>query len=355
VTSLDDLKALRCLDKSDMLGRAAALGSQCRWGWEQGLNFRLPRSFQQARQLLMLGVGGSAIGAELLQGIVEGRLRRPIHVNRTYTVPAWVGRDTLGVICSYSGNTEETLTAAREAIRRGAKVMAITSGGRLAAWGGQAGFPVLLIPAGFPPRAAIGYQLFAPLGILVRLGWLEARQIPAQQSWESVGRTIRQRLIPSVRTTKNPAKRIALRIQGRIPILYGASGGWEGLTYRWRTQLEENAKTLATHHLFPEATHNEISGWLQPRPLMKRLIAIFLTDPAVHPRIRRRMEFTAQIIRREGAQVLTLDGKGAGRSTLSRTLGLIALGDFVSIYLGLLYQVDPTPVERVEALKKWLR
>ena len=338
-----------------MLGRATSFAAQCRWGWEQGLAFRLPRSFQQARQLLMLGVGGSAIGAELLQGIVGDRIRRPVVVNRTYTLPAWVDRKTLGIICSYSGNTEETLTAAQEAVRRGARVMAITSGGKLALWAGRDRFPVLLIPAGLPPRAAIGYQLFAPLGILVRMGWLNRRAVPAQEGWESVGRTIRQRLAPSIPTMENPAKQIALRLKGKLPILYGASGGWEGLAYRWRTQLEENAKTLAYHHLFPEATHNEISGWLQPKELMNRMVAIFLSDPAVHPRIRRRMTFTARIIGQQGAQVMTLGAGGRGRSALSRLLELVALGDFVSIYLGLLYRVDPTPVDRVEALKKWLR
>ena len=169
----------------------------------------------------------------------------------------------------------------------------------------------------------------------------------------SLRRFIHQNLDSSVGGSSNPAKKLARRLEGRLPVLYGASDGWEGVTYRWRTQLEENAKTLAFHHLFPEATHNEISGWLQPQALIKKMTALFLMDPSLHPQVQRRMEFTQRIIRAQGAEALTV--RVTGTSFVERMLKMIALGDFVSVYLALAYQVDPTPVERVEALKKWLR
>ena len=336
-----------------MLGRAAALPDQCRDGWERGLRWAVSFRGSHLEKLLVLGMGGSAIGGDLLQGILQDRISRPITVNRTYTIPRWVDRKTLVLACSYSGNTEETLSAARQAVRQGARLAAISSGGELARFSRQSRFPLLQIPAGIPPRAAVGYLAFAPLGMAVRLGWVARENLSVESACAALKRFIRERLDPSVGIPANPAKKLARSLKGRLPVLYGASGGWEAATYRWRTQLEENSKTLTFHHLFPEATHNEISGWVQPRGLLKKTAALFLMDPSVHPRIRRRMEFTQRIIRDQGALSLTVEVSGA--SVLERMLKMIALGDFTSIYLALLYRIDPTPVERVEALKRWLR
>jgi glucose/mannose-6-phosphate isomerase len=340
------------MDRSDMLGRAAALPQQCRDGWSWGLRWEIPASWSGLKQILVLGVGGSAIGGDLLQGIVGDRLKRPIIVNRSYSIPGWVDRQTLILACSYSGNTEETLSATEEAAKRGARIAAVTSGGRLYSFSQRRRFPVLKIPTGWPPRAAIGFQLFAPLGLLVRLGWIAKKALPVEESCDSLERFILSKLAPQVSTSRNPAKRLARTLQGRLPVIYGASGGWEGVTYRWRTQLEENAKTLAFHHLFPEATHNEISGWVEPTALLPKMAAIFLTDPAIHPRIRRRMLFTSRIVRSQGAKLIQVNLPG--RYRLERLLQMIALGDFTSIYLAFLHRVDPTPVKRVEALKRFM-
>jgi len=350
---LDDLKTIQRLDPAGMMDRAGALAQQCRDGWAMGLGWRVPVSLARCRSILILGMGGSAIGADLLEGILRDKLTRPIVANRTYTLPAWVGKQTLVVACSYSGNTEETLSAARQARQRGAKLVAITSGGKLAAWAKRTPFPLLTIPQGLPPRGALGYLAFAPLGLVARLGWVSRRSLGVEGAIRSLKRYITTTLAPSVHTRSNPAKRAAAALKGKLPILYGAAAGWEGVTYRWKTQLEENAKTLAFHHIFPEATHNEISGWVHPKGLMRQLIAVFLKDSAIHPRTQMRMKFTSQIVRRQGTKVLWLDV--AGSSYLSRLLRLISLGDFISVYLALLYREDPTPVVRVEALKKYMR
>ena len=350
---LDDLKTLRRLDKSNLLDRVAELPEQCRDGWQQGLDWSVPDRVKSLKQLLVLGMGGSAIGADLLQGMIGDQFSRPGIVNRTYTIPRWVGRDTLVLVCSYSGNTEETLSGAQAAARQGATLMAITSGGRLADWAVHSRIPLLRIPQGLPPRAAVGYLTFVPMALFAQLGWVSKKSLPVEQAYAGAKRFIAFRLAPSVPTRSNPAKQIARSLVGRLPVLYGPAGGWEGITYRWRTQIEENSKSLAFHHIFPEATHNEISGWFQPKSVVKKTTAVFISDPAVHPRILQRMEFTKRIIRTQGARVVTL--QAPGRSILERMLGLITLGDFVSVYLGLLYRIDPTPVERVEALKKHLK
>jgi len=351
---LDDVKAVRRIDRGRMLTLVSALPEQCRAGWKAGLAWDIPLKWGSSDRLLVLGMGGSAIGAELAHGFLEGKIVRGMAVNRTYTVPGWVHRKTLVLACSYSGNTEETLTAVQEADRRGSRIVALTSGGKLASLAIRRGYPLLQIPQGLPPRAAVGYLAFGPLGLLVRLGWVGRRALPVRRASADLERFITSRLSLKVRTSVNPAKRIATALFGRVPILYGASGGWEGIVYRWRTQLEENAKSLAFHHLFPEATHNEISGWLQPKPVVrKKAIGLFLTDPAVHPRIRRGMQFMSEIVRRQGAPILWVEAPG--HSALSRMMGLLALGDFVSVYLALLYGTDPTPVDRVEALKRYMK
>ncbi len=350
---LDDLPALSRIDRGGMLRRAAALPDQCLDGWRKGLAWDLPARLRSLEQMAVLGMGGSAIGADLLQGILSDEaISRPFLVNRTYSIPGWIGPKTLVLACSYSGNTEETISGALQAKKQGAHLIAVTSGGKLASWAVKHRIPLLRIPQGLPPRSAVGYTTFVPLGALVRLGWVSRKQLPVETACRGLAREIRVRLSPSVRTASNPAKQLADALVGRLPILYGAAGGWEGITYRWRTQIEENAKSLVFHHIFPEATHNEISAWLHPKRLMRRLAAVFLADRDVHPRTLRRMEFTARIIRAQGALVRTVRANGGSR--LERMLNLTALGDFASVYLGILYKIDPTPVERVEALKKFM-
>ena len=353
INPLDDLRAIERVDRFDMVSRVAALPEQCLDAWKRGLRWRVPASLSHVKHVLILGMGGSAIGGDLLQGMVGDKIRIPITVNRTYAIPAWVNRNTLVLVCSYSGNTEETLSAAHQANGRGAKLAAITSGGDLAAWARRIKMPLHKIPAGWPPRTAIGYLSFVPLGLLAKLGLVSRRDLPVEQACAGVQRYIEEQLSFSVKIPFNPAKQVAIKLKGRLPVVYGAAGGWEGVTFRWRTQLEENSKSLAFHHIFPEATHNEISGWVEPKAVTKKTTALFLTDPSVHPRTLKRMEFTRQLIRRERARVLELSAPG--RSVLGRMLGLVALGDFVSVYLGLLYGTDPTPVERVEALKKFMK
>ncbi len=350
--TIDDLKQIKKIDRSGMLVRAAALPAQCLEGWSIGLRWKVPAAYAKTKQLLVLGMGGSAIGADLVQGILGDDLPKPTVVSRGYTIPKWVGPETLVLVASYSGNTEETLSSAMAASKKGGKIIAITSGGKLADWCRSKRYPLTLIPQGLPPRSAVGYMTFIPLGLMVRLGWVSRASVPVEKACREAERFVKNSLGPKSKTVRNPAKQIALRLHGKIPELYGAAGGWEGIVYRWRTQIEENAKALAFHHMIPEATHNEVSAWMNPKPLMPKMAAVFLTDRDLHPRTRRRMQFTAGVVKKEKAAALFVEAPGSSR--LARMIGLIAIGDFVSSYLGILYGIDPTPVERIEGLKKFM-
>lgn len=336
-----------------MLGRVSAFPQQAREGWKLGLKVKVPSQWRDSKELLIVGMGGSAIGGDLLSALLREKISRPILVNRTYTIPTWVSRKTWVIASSYSGNTEETLAASKEAVKRGARVAAITSGGELSSWALRVGIPLLKIPRGLPPRAALGFLTFGPLALLARLGWITQGSLAIEGICRRLDLFLERELSPSIPTRANLAKKIALALYGRLPVLYGASGEWGAVAFRWRTQLEENAKTLAFHHLFPEATHNEISGWDQPRRLLRGMTAIFLKDRGLHPRIKRRMEFFSSVVRKEKAQVLEVEVPGSLRG--ERILKMIVLGDFVSVYLSVLYRVDPTPVVRVEALKAYMR
>jgi len=353
MSGLNNLKRVVEADPAQMLSLAWALPEQSLDAWERGLAWKIPAAWSQSQQLMILGMGGSAIGADLLTGFWGEAVKVPIAVNRTYNIPKWVGPKTLVLVCSYSGNTEETISAAHQARAQGARIAVLTSGGKLARWAKQNRLPLQLIPTGLPPRTAVGYMAFVPLGLLMRLKWIKKDQLKVVRACTAVRRYISNQLDLTVPESKNPAKKIAQALKGRLPILYGAAQGWEGVVFRWRTQLEENAKTIAFHHIFPEATHNEISGWVHPEAVIAKSTALFLSDRAVHPRTRRRMEFTRKIIAREGAR--TLNVTVPGPDPFARMLSLVALGDFVSIYLAILYGEDPTPVVRVEALKKHMK
>jgi len=347
---LDSLAAIHRVDRADMLGLIDDLPTQCRQGYETG--WRLPlRCPRPVGQVVFVGMGGSAISGDLVKAVLTDRARVPISVQRTYTLLASVSRETLVITSSYSGDTEETLSAYRQARRRGAMVAAVTSGGRLARLAQRDGVPWGPVPSGLPPRAALGYLAAIPLGMLARLGLAPITAAELRAATVATARVVRA-WAPQVPTRRNLAKQLAHQFLGRLVVVYGADGGWEAVVARWRGQLAENAKALASSHLFPEMTHNEINGWAFPRPLVRRCAAVFLTDRTVHPRVQRRMAITARIIRRVGARVIPVAVPGPSR--LSRLLSMIALGDYLSVYLAVLHRVDPTPVEHVTAVKRQL-
>ncbi len=346
---LDDAAAIRRVDRAGMLGLIETLPAQFQEGYARG--HRLAVGRRPIRQVAVVGMGGSAISGDLVKAWLTPTARVPIQVHRTYDLPRYVGPQTLVIVSSYSGDTEETLSAAAQARRRGASLVAVTSGGRLARQAQRDGVPWGRVPPGLPPRAALGYLAGIPLGLLARAGLSPITGPQLGAATAAAARALRA-WDPAVPSTRNLAKRLAAQLHGRLVVLYGADGGWAAVVARWRGQLAENAKHLASSHLLPEMNHNEINGWEFPPALLARCAVVFLDDPALHPRVRRRMAITAMLIRRSGARVLTVTAPGP--TPMARTLSMIVLGDLVSVYLAVLHRVDPTPVERVTYLKRSL-
>jgi glucose/mannose-6-phosphate isomerase len=346
--SLDDLSSRSSRDPSDMLGTALALPDQLREAWRQSASAPAPPLAAPPATLVAVGMGGSAIAADLLAACFRGTLALPLAVVREARLPAYVGPDSLVIATSYSGNTGETLEAAGAALRAGAHLVAITSGGRLAELGGRRG-TVLRVRGGLQPRAALAYLLVPMLAAWARWGIVPPADDGLAEAADVLDAVARD-AGPTVPAGANPAKDLAERMAGRLPAVYAGSPDVAPAARRWKTQLNENAKTLALWDVFPELTHNEIVGWGLPDELAGRLAAVVLLGGGETADDLRRIRVTWETALRRAADVREVRARGEG--PLARLLSLVMLGDLASIYLAYHRRLDPTPVEAIDAVKR---
>jgi len=302
------------------------------------------------RSIVVTGLGGSAIGGDLLRCFLADELSVPLIVNRSYELPEFVGSSTLVIVSSYSGNTEETVAAHREALKRKARILAISSDGTTAAMAKRNRDACLTIPAGFPPRAALAYSFFPLLIALWRLGFV-APKTRAIAETVAVLSELSERY-GDVEARANRALEVATTLHGTIPVIYSPSH-LEAVNLRWRGQIAENAKQLAYGNVIPEMNHNEIVGWKALPHLLKSFSVVFLADRETHRRVRPRMLYTDEVLRSRAASVSVVES--VGRSRLARTFSLVHTGDWVSLYLAILNREDPTPVRVIDALKHRLQ
>jgi glucose/mannose-6-phosphate isomerase len=295
--------------------------------------------------LVVCGMGGSAIGGDLAAAALGDRATRPITTIRGYALESWTAPDCLVLCTSYSGATEEALACFEAAGAAGAGRVALTTGGQLAEAARAESVPVIGVPAGMQPRAAVLYMLVATLECAALCG-----AAPGVHAEIDTATALLERLVeewgPDA-PEDSEAKALARRLQGTIPVVHGA-GPTSAPARRWKTQLNENAAAAAFWSELPEANHNEICGWPRGRDLAP-LSAVFLEDPDQHPRIHRRIALTAAEVERAGAPVTRVEARGESR--LERVLSLVLLGDLASVYLAVLDGVDPTPVEPLDRFK----
>ena len=295
--------------------------------------------------LVICGMGGSAIGADLAAAALGDRATRPISIIRGYALESWTGPDSLVLCASYSGETEETLACFEAAGAAGAGRVALTTGGKLAEAARAESVPVIGVPAGMQPRAAVLYMIVATLECASLCG-----AAPGVHAEIDTATALLERLVeewgPDA-PDDSEAKALARRLRGTIPVVHG-SGPTAATARRWKTQLNENASTAAFWSELPEANHNEICGWNRGRELAP-LSAVFLEETDQHPRVHARIELTAAAVEQAGAQVVRVEARGDSR--LERVLSLVLLGDLASVYLAVLDGVDPTPAEPLDRFK----
>lgn len=349
--NLDDYRSFQPLDPEDMLGYIDRLPDQLQAAWQSGGSQPLP-DWSGIERVLIGGMGGSAIGADLLAAYAGESCPVPIFVHRDYDVPAWArGPETLVIASSHSGNTEETLAAFDRAVQAGCRCLSVTTGGRLAQASKEAGAALWTFEHKGQPRSAVGFSFGLLLAAFVRLNLLPDQSKEVEGAVNAM-RDQQASLAANVPVIKNPAKRQAGQLIGRMTAVFG-SGILAPVARRWKGQISEVAKAWAQFEFLPEADHNTLAGTLNPEGLIGRITAIFLRAPSDHPRNRLRSDYTLRAFMLEGISADFYLAKG--ETPLAHLWTALHFGDYTAYYLAMLYGVDPTPVDALESLKEALQ
>lgn len=348
---LDDLEAIGKLDSQGMLGVLNSFDRQLEEALEIGLKADIPAP-KAIHNVLVCGLGGSAIAGDFLSAYLGTDLKVPLSVHRNYSIPGFADEKTLALICSYSGNTEETLSAFHDSREAGCAIVCLSSDGQLQRYADQYDYALLQIPGDFPPRTALGFLAIPLLIVLNRVGLVSDRSEEMSRSVSWVRNRI-EKFGLEIPEEENAAKKLALQLHQKIPVIYGSQDRLEMVARRWRGQFSENAKQLAYSSALPEMNHNEIQGWKHPAPALDQLIPIFLRDREDHPQVQIRADITRQLV--GGNSEACLEFWTEGESWLERLWSLILLGDYASLYLAFLNHENPTPVHVIEDFKKRLK
>ncbi len=342
---LDDLEKLAEIDGQGLLDTLEDFPEQIESVVEELKLNLLPF---KPDEIVVAGMGGSGIIGDLLKSFLANRISIPIYVVKDYELPHFVSKNTLLFIISYSGNTEETLSAAEMGIEKGAKVVAISSNGKLENMCGGKGVVFIKAPSGYHPRAAIAFMFVPVLEFLSDI--LVYDPDVAIIDTLSELRNLRDKIKKSVPAAENEAKRIAQRIHGKIPVIYGHSI-YNAVANRWHTQFNENAEILSWYGAIPEMNHNEIVGWAGD-DRSSDFVPILLREVNEDERITKRIEITKKLAFPQCEDIIEVSAEGETR--LARIMYLVYLGDYVSLYLAALNGKDPGPVKVIDRLKEQL-
>jgi glucose/mannose-6-phosphate isomerase len=347
---LNNFTSFPNIDKQNYLAEIENLPSQLENAFQLGLSLSLP-SWQGIQCVLIAGMGGSAIGADLLVAYAATTCQVPIHVLRNYSLPAWVkGPEVLVITSSHSGNTEETLAVFEQVSKSKCRLLALCTGGKLADTARIQNIPWWTFNHPGQPRAAVGYSFGLLLSLITRLGLIPD---PTMELSEAITAMRKQQtsLQAELPVVGNPAKRLAGQLMGRWVMLFGADV-LEPVARRWKTQLNELAKAWAQFEGLPEADHNALAGLQQPEQALSNSMALFLRASSYHPRNLLRTELTKQAYMLEGLNTDFYDAQG--ETALAHLWTALHFGDYMAYYLAMLYNTDPTPIDVLEEFKRHL-
>jgi glucose/mannose-6-phosphate isomerase len=343
---LDKLDEISKIDKSNMLSFCTEAPKHYRQAAK--IAERLSWDCPKPKNIIISGMGGSAIGGELLKDWARNKAPFPIEVNREYQLPKYAGKKTLTLIVSYSGETEESLSTFLDAIKRKCPVCCISSGGNLLAFAEKLGVPYLRLPPNMPPRAALPY-LFIPLLVLTKK--ISNVRTESENLYQAINilEKVSAENSPSKPAKDNFCKNLALEIDATVPVIYG-SGFLRGVAQRFKQQFNENSKIPSKWEFFSELDHNEIVGWEKAGKLAKHFSTIFLRSKSEPSVIRCRIETTKNLVSHSLSKIFEVWSEG--NTEIAQMLSTVCIGDFASVYLAILHKVDPTPVRTINLLKK---
>ena len=348
--NLDDPQVYQQYDPDGMLIHLHKMPKLCQQAWQMAMNFDLPQDFLKISKVVILGMGGSAIGGDLVSNLVASEAQLPIIIHRGYNLPAFIDSKTLVIASSYSGMTEETLSSFEQALETDSKKLVITTGGKLKIIAEERNIPVFSFDYKAQPRAALPFSFLPILGFLQRLGFIKDKSADVAETVAALEK-LSQRINEGVSLSQNSAKQLANRLYGHLPIIYGADILSE-VAHRWKTQLNENSKAWAFYEVFPELNHNAVVGYQFPPELASKIVVVLLQSAYLLKRIQLRYQVTCRFL--EQAKVSYQIVEGEGTSPLSQMMTLVLFGDYVSYYLAILHKIDPSPVEAIDYLKEQL-
>ncbi|MFC1904725.1 bifunctional phosphoglucose/phosphomannose isomerase [Chloroflexota bacterium] len=347
---LDNPQLYRQYDSDGMLARIGEMPEQCQRAWQKAMDFSLPPDYTEINKVVILGMGGSAIGGDLVGSLAISEAKLPVLVYRDYNLPAFVDAETLVIASSYSGMTEETLSSFEQSLETKAKKLAITAGGKLKDIAEKRNVPFFSIDYKTQPRAALAFSFLPSLCFLQKLGFIPDKSTDVNEMVK-VLQELSHKIKEGVPSSDNPAKQLALRLYGHLPVIYGA-GVVSEVAHRWKTQLNENGKAWAFHEVFPELNHNAVVGYQFPAELASEIVLVLLNSTYLSERLQLRYQITCGLLEQAGVSYQLVDSVGA--SQLSQMMSLVLYGDYISCYLAFLYETDPSPVKGISYLKDQL-
>ncbi|MGC8976228.1 MAG: bifunctional phosphoglucose/phosphomannose isomerase [Candidatus Ratteibacteria bacterium] len=338
-----EISVIKKYDRSNMLNLLLKFPQHCL----EGYNFDIPKIEREFDKIIFTGMGGSAIAGDILKVIIEDFIEIPVFVIRDYNLPKFVNSKSMVFIESYSGNTEETLSAYKVAKRKGAFLISVSSNGALEKISHQDGITFIKIPSGMPPRCALGYLLFPVYKILSKnkiLPDLEKEFFHKIENWVKEF---------SPKKADNKAIQLAKKFYKKVPIIYSENRFYPGIL-RWKTQIAENSKQFCFVNVLPEMNHNEIMSFTYPEWFIEKIEVFFIISKIENERIKKRIDITSEIISQKiKKEVLKVELKGD--KIIEKLLYLIILGDWTSFYLAILNKVDPTEIKEIDILKERLK
>lgn len=355
MTKLDNLKLIQELDKSNMLESVNSLAEQIEHAWISVKKVSVPKKFQKVNQIIISGMGGSSLGGHVIQSLFGTLLKTPVILRRDYNLPNWVDKNTLVLLSSYSGNTEEVISCAEEAVKKDLKALAITSNGKLARIAEENKIPCYQIEPKFnpcgQPRMAIGYSVFGQVALLAKAGLITVKdeQINRLKKYLDI---VKKKYWQNTEMEDNVAKKTAEKLQGKIINLVAAQH-LRGAIHVWNNQTNENAKNFSNYFYIPELNHHLMEGLKHPEANKKDLVFVFVSSKHYSKRIQQRFELTKDVVEKNKIAVLQIDLQG--KNKLEDAFQLIQLGSYISFYLSMLNNLNPAPIPWVDYFKSKLK